>query len=96
MIWKAGRKDDARNRPQQESTHSEPAVTDSESSVTVSPSRARLNATIERWAYGTGTVTGAARALLADVVNAVKNSTRAFSEAHRKAYSQKHAVRRKL
>jgi hypothetical protein len=58
--------------------------------------RVRLTTTIERWAFGAGTTTGAIRALLADVTNAIKNSRRAFSEAHRKAYSKKHAVRRKL
>ncbi len=73
------------NRPEPDTTY-----------VGSTASRARLIATVERWAFGAGIATGALRAVLADVVNAIKNSGRAFGEAHRKAYSQKHLVKRRL
>lgn len=74
----------------------EPGGVPSESKTASHPSRVRLTTTVEQWAFSAGAVTGTARALLADVANAIKNSGRAFSDAHRKAYSREHAVRRKL
>jgi hypothetical protein len=71
-------------------------TTKSSSATTKSAVRIQLVGNIEQSALILGTITGALRAVLADVVNAVKNSVRVFTDAHRKAYSQKHLVRRKL
>lgn len=63
---------------------------------TSAPARTRLTGNIEQLALGAGLVTGAFRALLADLVNAIKNASRVFIEAHRNSYRKNHIVRRKL
>ncbi|GAA0907222.1 hypothetical protein Vau01_106860 [Virgisporangium aurantiacum] len=53
-------------------------------------------AVIETLFAGAGVVSGMARAVPADVVVGIKSGGRAFSEPHRKAYRERHIVKRNV